>query len=248
MVLIVAVLCVIGTQPVLAARNLDRSIGWPGTTLSGYDCYGKGANFGPLDYTDPGATQNHGKYAYLTGGRVAPLKIVENAHFSSSVERLIKGKSSGKDPMGDLDYTLRAFPNHHRALWAMSRYTLRRVRGVKDEDIRRVEKHPGGFAPAECYFNKALVFAPEDPMVPMIYGIYLHRRDALDKALEQYERAEAKLPNSAELMYNIGLLHADLGNIARAEEYAARSTELGYPLKGLHKKIARMKAGDTPVK
>src|SRR5882672_10328606 len=45
------------------------------------------------------------------------LAIVEAYHFTSQVELLIRGQSGALG--ADLDYTLRAAPNHHRALVAM---------------------------------------------------------------------------------------------------------------------------------
>lgn len=66
--------------------------------------------YGPFDYTNP----EH---------RSKNLGVVERFHFTLEVESLIRGKSSYI--WGDLDYTLRAFPNHHRALYAFARYEIR---------------------------------------------------------------------------------------------------------------------------
>lgn len=47
------------------------------------------------------------------------LDVVGSYHFTPPVEALIRGASGTIG--GDLDYTLRAFPNHHRALNATNR-------------------------------------------------------------------------------------------------------------------------------
>ena len=60
--------------------------------------------FGPFDYrTEKGNS----------------LYLVESAHFTPAVEAVIAGNTTYIG--GDLDYTLRAFPNHHRALMSMIR-------------------------------------------------------------------------------------------------------------------------------
>lgn len=211
-----------------AARVGDKHIGWPGKTLSGIDCYGGGQGYGPLDYLTAGANERN---------------LVEGAHFTPNVEHLIRGHRSGEDPLGDIDYTLRAFPNHHRALWSMSQYHLRKIKAVGMEEVQATERARRGATPPECYFQRAKVFAPEDRMVSGIFGIYLHRMGLLDAALAEYQEAEAKFPKHPELIYNMGLLYFDLDQIDKAQEYADRARTLGYPLDGLSRKIQRKRAG-----
>ena len=213
--------------PVQAARVGDKHIGWPGATLSGVDCFGGGQGHGPLDYLTASADERN---------------LVEGAHFTPIVEQLIRGQASGVDPLGDIDYTLRAFPNHHRALWSMSQYHLKKIKAVGIESVQTAERAHRGSTPPECYFQRAKVFDPEDKMVPAIFGIYLHKRGMLDAALKEYQEAEAKFPKHPELVYNMGLLYFDLGQIDKAQEYAERARVLGYPLDGLSRKIQRKRA------
>lgn len=74
-------------------------------------------------------------------------------------------------------------------------------------------------------------------MVPAIFGIYLHRREMYDAALAQYDLSESVLPNNSEVIYNKGLLYFDMGQFDKAREYADKARELGYPLKGLQRKL-----------
>ena len=68
-------------------------------------CGELGNSFGPFDYrTVP----------------EQPKRLVEGAHFTPVVESLIRGNTAS-GPGGDIDYTLRAMPNHHRALLATVR-------------------------------------------------------------------------------------------------------------------------------
>lgn len=221
-------------------RTLDKTIGWPGQTFNGVECYGRPQGFGPFDYNDP-ETSRIGGFAQLTGGGYAnPLVMVEHAHFTSVVEQLERGQAGALN--ADIDYTLRAFPNHPRALWTMARYYLRLLTAEGEEKLKGMEFQRSGYPPPECYFQRAKVFAPYDGMVSAIYGIYLHRRDKLQQALAEYAIAEKQHPDHAEILYNIGLLQVDLGDLDKAKGYAKRAKELGYPLSGLQRKIKRLES------
>lgn len=184
--------------------------------------------FGPFDYQDPSVRQ----------GTSPPLLLVESAHFTPSVETLIKGNTT-VDPIGDLDYTLRAFPNHHRALYSISKYELRERQKAQQRNQPYIphtsrERFP---ATAECYFDRAIRWRPNDPNVRLIYGIHLHRTGKLNEALSQYQLSEKIQPKSADLNYNMGLLYFDLKQYDLARKYAQKAYQLGYPLPGLRKKL-----------
>jgi len=184
---------------------------------------------GPWDYTDP---VNQQPNAAATQGY---LKLVEGAHFTPEVEKLIRGKT-GVKPLGDIAYTLYRFPNHHRALWAMSR--LQRKSGGK------LPTKPGASPQSryvECYFRKAIMFKPDDPVVYMLYGMHLHLSGDLTEAEKQYKIAETYDPSNSELLYNMGLLFFDMEDYKRAQAYAKRAYDLGYPLPGLARKLKNIK-------
>lgn len=165
--------------------------------------------YGPYDYTN---------YEDFT----QRLEIVEINHFTQDVFML---KNAGprhleSPPGGGIDYTLRAFPNHHRALDALARLAIR------DKTKRPADMRLN----VDCYYLRALEFAPKDPMVPMIYGSYMYRTQQYKEALEWYQRAESLGPPNSELFYNLGLVHVKLNNIEKAREYAKKAYDLGYPL------------------
>ncbi len=172
--------------------------------------------YGPYDYTD-------------ASDRKERLPIVEQFHFTPDVENLRRGRSD--TIIGDLDYTLRAFPNHHRALSSMAKYQL---------------AHPNSGVPpyrsAECYFDRAIRFRSSDGTARMIYGIYLLKRGDRQAALKRYEEALALMPESAEVHYNLGLLKLDLKQVDAARQHAEKAYALGYPLQGLKNKLKRMGA------
>lgn len=180
------------------------------------DCGSLEASYGPFDYTNP----IHVK---------SKLPIVEKAHFTRDVENLIRGSSTA-NVMGDISYTLRTFPNHHRALYAMVRYMLRQ------------EKRPiaGTRMSPECWFDRAVRFAPNDGNVRFIYGIYLHRINNYEKSLQEYTAALESLPDSGELHYNLGLLYLDMGDYASSRRHAEQAYELGHPLPALRNKLEKI--------
>jgi tetratricopeptide (TPR) repeat protein len=189
--------------------------------------------------TNCGSLQNaYGPYDYSNASdRANKLPVVEQFHFDAGIEQL-KGHltKAGGVPMlgGDIDYTLRAFPNHHRALWAMVRYNLEKT---------PLTRTPMRYTP-DCYFDRAMRWRPQDPVVRMIYGMYLHKVHRNDEALTRYQEALELDPNSAETHYNLGLLLVDLERWDEAVEHAKRAYELGHGLPGLRMKLER--AGHWP--
>jgi len=175
--------------------------------------------YGPFDYT------NAEHFAVL-------LPKVDSNHFTPEVESFQghnKCGGNGCSVAGDIDYTLRAFPNHHRALAAMAKY---HIRGF---DKTRTKMRYS----AACYFDRAIRFTPQDATIHMIYGYYLSRIDQLKEALEQYDYALSLVPNTAEVHYNLGLLYTDIRDYPRARMHARRAYELGFPLPGLRSKLER---------
>ena len=173
-----------------------------------------------------GSLENHyGPFDYTNAEHIRErLPIVERFHFTEKVEFLRAGESSTL--VGDLDYTLRTFPNHHKALYSMLQYRLKHPRQPSEE-----------FFSADCYFKRALAFKPDDGIVWMLYGIYNHKKNNYSAALEKYKTAEKILKGSSDLFYNMGLLYFDMGNIELARKYANLAYGRGYPLPALRKKL-----------
>lgn len=173
--------------------------------------------YGPFDYRDPVSKRDN-------------LPIVETYHFTADVESLRHGRSGSV--YGDLRYTLRAFPNHHRALRSIARYGIEGGEIPLDDDIPAVD----------CYFERAIAFRPDDAAVHVIYANYLFKRGERDEARKQYEEALRLGPDSVEINYVAGLFFVDMGDLRRAKELAKIAYDNGYPLPGLKKKIAAAEA------
>jgi len=168
--------------------------------------------FGPFDYRTIPAL---------------PKDLVERAHFTLQVETLAAGKSGYLG--ADIDYTLRAIPNHPRALLSMERL------GMRDKtDFPR-----GAHYPVPCYFDRAIRFVPDDPMPHLIYAIYLKDHNKRAEAVAQLDTATSLKGDgdNADFAYDAGLLYFDLGEKDKALKYAHRAYDLGAQLPGLKAKL-----------
>ena len=155
------------------------------------------------------------------------LPIVENSHFTPPVEALIHGVSG---PIGaELDYALRAFPNHHRVLAAMSRY------GQK----LKSPQPPGANYTIDCYFDRAIRFAADDNVVRMLFAQYLGRLGRTKEAIGQLEVASAQAKDDGFTHYNIGLVYFELGQPDRALAQAHRAMALGFERPELRQMLER---------
>lgn len=169
--------------------------------------------FGPFDFRPEKDPPTQG-----TGDHTVKLGLVEGAHFTAEVEMLIRARRSNGDPGGDIDYTLRAFPNHHRALLSVMRY------GEK-----KASQKPNGLTyVVECYFERAIRFAADDPIVRMIYSSYLAKNKRQPEAMAQLEYATGLAAQSAFTHYNIGLFYFEMKVYDKALARAHRALELGF--------------------
>ncbi len=172
---------------------------------------------GPFDYRKP------------TGDT---LQLVEQYHFTPDVEALRHGATG---QIGDdLDYTLRVFPNHPRALAAL----------VGLQFKLKTDRPRGTKWPVACYFDRAIRFVPDDGNVRVIWGVYLLRLGKTKEAIEQFNEATKLGEDSVTLHYNAGLAYFDLGDYEKSVEHAKRAYALGTALPGLKKML--VKAGKWP--
>src|SRR5690606_4394679 len=131
----------------------------------------------------------------------------------------------------DISYTLRAFPNHPRALNAMANLA-RREQSIKPK---------GSDYTLDCWFQRALAFAPNDPNVHGVYGVQLLKDAKPKEALAQFRKAEANGPNG-NLYYNMGLAYFELKDYAQARNYAKKAYARGFNLPGLKQKLQQVGA------
>ena len=181
-------------SPLAAAQQGDPSCGNPFVN-----------GFGPHDYR-------------VEQGQ--PRKIVEDYHFSTRVESLISGMSGSVG--SDIDYTLRAFPNHHRALISMMNLGAR----------TKSPTPPGAQFSVECYFKRALQFRPDDTIARMIYAKYLASTGRKPDATRQLETVVQAAKENGFTQYNAGLIYFEMGEFDKARLQAHRAQSLGFERQG----------------
>lgn len=177
-------------------------------------------HYGPFDYRSAGQSQKN---------------LVERAHFTPKVETL-KGGNTSMTPGGDMAYTLSAFPNHHRALMALIRYS----------EKQKTNKPPEMQYTTDCYFERATRFRPDDATVRSLHGIYLIRSGNPKAGSEKLEEAVELSGDNPNLYYNLGLAYFDLKDYAKSLENAHKAYAGGFPLPGLRDKLTRVGKWSPP--
>ena len=195
------------------ALALAGAVAAHAAVAQGIGCGGLANNYGPYDYRqykdmpeiDPVTKQ------------MSPLQMVEGAHFIDTCEALVKCKRGSIG--SDIDYTLRAFPNHHRALIAMMLYGERTKRDQPPEALFTVD----------CYFKRALTWKADDVIVRLIYAGYLNGKGKTAAAKEQLEAANKLTAsgNNAFSVYNVGMVALDLNEVDLAVDAARRAYGAG---------------------
>lgn len=188
--LILALMLAAAVAPPAAAQAADPVCGNPFANT-----------YGPFDYR-------------VTQGQ--QLKIVEDYHFTPAVESLIRGVSGTL--AGEIDYTLRAFPNHHRALASMLNLSVR----MKSDTLK------GANFPVECYFKRALTFRPDDQIARMLYAKYLTVKGRPDEATRQLDVIADVVKDEPFTHHNLGLLYLDLKQYDKALAQAHLAIAQGF--------------------
>jgi tetratricopeptide (TPR) repeat protein len=215
----------------LCLPNISFAIGFSGKTLSNTACTGNGQSFGPFDYWTVKHAAKSSRLAVE-----ARLWEVDKIHYGKGKQIM---ESSQLTPVTyrqiwhEFDYTLRAFPNHTQALFAMIKLELERRR-VQKLTASRI---PLEMTPPECYLIRASEFRPKQVDIHLLYGYYLYKVGREDQAIAQYKLAVKLDPNNPEAHYNLGLLYVDKKQFKNAVHHARLAYKLGYQLPGLQMKL-----------
>lgn len=178
---------------------------------------------------------NYGPFDYRTA-TAHTLFVVQSIHFSPPIENLTKG---GRDnPFGDdLAYTLRVFPNHHRALISLQRLA----------DREKTDAPSNAKLSVACYFERAIRFQPDDQIVRMLFAEYLIKKSRDAEAVSQLEVAIKLAGDNPFTHYNIGLVFLDMKNYERALTQAHLAQELGFTRQELKERLVAAGKWVEPV-
>lgn len=171
--------------------------------------------------------QDPGRDYYLAGSYPDGLQMLRNLdrnHYRPAAEKLARGQYKGVQ--GDLEFMLKYFPNHPRALAGMA------ALGV-------ATKRPDE---AERYFQNAIDRYPGHDETHVVYGTFLHKLGRIEAAIAQYKRALEINPDSAYGHYNLGLAYVDQKDYQQANIHAQRAYQLGASFPGLRRKLEAVKA------
>lgn len=155
----------------------------------------------------------YGPYDYRSDRDKLP--IVDNSHFTPEIEALSRSYNGYLG--GELDYALRAFPNHHRALAAMMRLAER----------SKSPQAPNARYSVACYFDRAIRFKSDDTTVRMLFASYLKNSGREAQAVQQLDYALTLAGDNAFTYNNLGLLYLELKDYEKALQQAHRAMALG---------------------
>ncbi len=145
------------------------------------------------------------------------LQLVEGHHFGPPVEALLRGVSGTVG--ADIAYVLRWYPNHHRALLAMTRLYER----------QKWAQPEGAQWSIDCYYERALRFRSDDVIVRLLFASYLAKRGRNQEAAAQLGQVTVDAGDNGFTHYNVGLQYFELGLYDQALESAHRALQYGFP-------------------
>jgi Flp pilus assembly protein TadD len=154
------------------------------------------------------------------------LKSVEKYHIGPAESGLRDKRYVAA--RGDIDFILRAFPNHPKALLLMVQLCTQWKSPVCTDDL-------------PTRFEKAIAVNPSAAGTFIVLGIYQQRVGAVAEAIKSYTHALSLNPDSMNAHYNLGLAYLENKQYDLANAHAQQAYQHGAPLPGLRDKL--MKAG-----
>lgn len=163
-----------------------------------------------------GGLKNHyGPWDYRVN-RGETLDIVERAHFTPKVEMLIRGNTGSIGQ--DLAYTLRTFPNHHRALLTAERFA-ERAQNPQPKDMEFT---------VECYYRRAIAWKPDDSIARLLFARFLFKEKREPEAKNQLAYVLRQKEANAFTIYNVGMVAFEFKDYELAASSALRAREMGF--------------------
>ena len=179
--------------------------------------------FGPFDYRPD-------TYVYETtyGSHKALVNIVERAHYTIETEMLVSRKTGlVVSPGADLSYTLRAFPNHHKALMTL----------IKLGEKEKTDKPKDSIYTIDCWLRRAVAWKANDNVSKMIYATYLDKTNRRSEAEAQLEAAAQLAGDNVFTHHNLGLVYFDMKMYDKALFHANKTYSLGMTIPTLKEQL-----------
>lgn len=196
-----------------------------------------------------------GPYNYYKPPKGA-LRLVESAHMRTVIAA-DRHRGNWCAYYGNLDYTLRAFPNHPEALVLMAEYLDAREPCTNNNSLSSSSgKSPLELAAAieagawrertpDYYFQKGIGYKPKDAPkstvdyaeTRVLYGKYLYSHGRAEDAMTQFKVAIKREPKSAEAHYYLGLILFEKNDTEAAKRYIQTGYKIGQPPAELKQKL-----------
>jgi tetratricopeptide (TPR) repeat protein len=224
---------------------------------------GDPAIYGAEDDGDDNVDGQFGPYDYYRAPTkpVNAIALVEHAHMGFVIADQLRTKDYC-GYFGSLRYTLRAFPNHPRALKLMVAFLdmhppcnlqpSGRRQAINDLVVELSERRWDA-GTADSYFYRALNFMTEDTRVipkhaetHVLYGDWLRQKGRRDEAMKQYQAARTLDPRSSAAHYGLGMLDLEKNDLPSAVAHAGKAYSLGKPPGDLRDRLISAGAWPTP--
>lgn len=178
-----------------------------------------GGHFGPWDYFD---SKNWEPSVTSPPNRI---EMVTKVHFTPDTQALNNIRTPN-----NIHYTLRSIPNHPGALTAMLQYQKKFNSSLRTSWHQHRKPMP---LAADCYFQYAVNFTPNNYQIWFLWGISLHREKQYAEALELYIKAQKLAPDNIEIHYNLGLVYFKLEQYKESRKWAKLAYQKDMQLQGL---------------
>lgn len=199
--------------------------------------------FGPFDYYDTRTTPTK---AYA---------LVESAHLGPKTQLMLRqGDKCGY--WGDLDYTLRAFPNHPKALTMMAQFLKTNVAcsiagpasgSSSTLDLVDQIEHGGWEGRTmEYYFETAIRYRPQYTETRVLYARALAGAGKHDDAVKRLQETLKQDPRSSAAHYELGVLLLAKGDKQSALQHARKAYQLGKPPAALREQLVAAGVWQAP--
>ena len=114
-------------------------------------------------------------------------------------------------------------------------------------DRRKNDKPDTSPYTIDCWFKRALLFAPDDNLTRLLYASFLTKRSRLPEAEKLLTFVASNDENSAPTHNNIGLIYFEMQNFEKALHHAQKANELGMNNSTVRMKLERAGKWVEPV-
>jgi len=99
----------------------------------------------------------------------------------------------------------------------------------------------------ECWYLRGFMIAPDDPVVRLMYGIFLANRGREAEALNNLKIADAATQSAPALQHQLGLAYIQIKQYRAAQLCALRLKRAKFPLDGVERQLREANKWDSAL-